>query len=625
MRGAGWRMGAAAAALMLLPGVAAAAPDLRADTDRDGMVDVTGTRDEPGEDAWTMTRGALFLPNLDDDSRRCRIGLTPRQLYDQRLEHAIDRRLAACNDGADEQVNGPEDERDLAPVLLMPDTGVTAGATGRVVLSAPPGRARLFVRRGAEWVPVPADGLALDAGELRAGVHLGLEGRDIIRDNRSWDGVARITVTSGAASDTVVLRVAPVLLQNDLMPAVSLFATAARTGIGPFLTGDPAYRTFARTLRGALRAEGADDVLRLLPVGDRWMQDLFEPAWASVPGPDGPRVMRVLLRTPEQAARAVDLRRTGIRPLVGGPIPRTGLVTTTPGARVVYALRGPDVGVVTWPQRARVDRRMDSGLNEGGNVEALPPHPGHPAGRVVVGSSASRRISGPLLRMLRDQGAQDPLVIDTSWLGVGHVDETIHVVSAPTARGWTIVAADPRLAIRLLRDAARQGGGDAPVFRGRRDSVGAPLATTVTRLLADRRLLADSRTAADRIDGQLTTLMDATGLTRQEIVRVPVLFTRSAFAAPGRPELEARSPGIVNALSLRPGVMLAQDPSGPTVNGRDVFRAATEQALGAVGVRVRWVDAWSWLHIKGGEIHCGTNALRDVSSLAGWYRDGAAR
>src|SRR5690606_26567232 len=39
--------------------------DLLADTNRDGLVD---TFDNAGEELWTVERGAVFLPNLDDDN-----------------------------------------------------------------------------------------------------------------------------------------------------------------------------------------------------------------------------------------------------------------------------------------------------------------------------------------------------------------------------------------------------------------------------------------------------------------------------------------------------------------------------------------------------------------------------
>ncbi|GAA2943068.1 hypothetical protein GCM10011428_72230 [Streptomyces violaceus] len=73
--------------------------DLRADVNRDGRVDVTGDSDKWWEDSWSVGRGAVYLPNIDDDTKRCPVtGPGGRPLSDAKL--------AACNDGTDTKVNG---------------------------------------------------------------------------------------------------------------------------------------------------------------------------------------------------------------------------------------------------------------------------------------------------------------------------------------------------------------------------------------------------------------------------------------------------------------------------------------------------------------------------------------
>jgi protein-arginine deiminase len=46
-------------------------PDIRADTNRDGVVDVTGLSDSGNKAAWSAERGAIFLPNIGDKHHRC--------------------------------------------------------------------------------------------------------------------------------------------------------------------------------------------------------------------------------------------------------------------------------------------------------------------------------------------------------------------------------------------------------------------------------------------------------------------------------------------------------------------------------------------------------------------------
>lgn len=50
------------------------------------------------------------------------------------------------------------------------------------------------------------------------------------------------------------------------------------------------------------------------------------------------------------------------------------------------------------------------------------------------------------------------------------------------------------------------------------------------------------------------------------------------------------------------------------VGGRDVFEAAVTEAYRSAGVSVHYVDEWETLHVAGGEIHCGTNVLRQTGN-----------
>jgi protein-arginine deiminase len=101
-----------------------------------------------------------------------------------------------------------------------------------------------------------------------------------------------------------------------------------------------------------------------------------------------------------------------------------------------------------------------------------------------------------------------------------------------------------------------------------------------------------------------------------ELVRLPVLFEKQKdFGL-----LRAVTPGLVNGLSLTGRDFAVPDPHGPKVDGRDLFRQATERALGRNGVRVHWVEDFFWAHLAGGEVHCATNALRDTHSTNTWWK-----
>ncbi|NUR98100.1 MAG: hypothetical protein HOV67_22950, partial [Kribbellaceae bacterium] len=287
--------------------------------------------------------------------------------------------------------------------------------------------------------------------------------------------------------------------------------------------------------------------------------------------------------------------------------------TPRPSGRLLYRdLRGPDVGIVQ-ELAGTAAPGLDDLLNMGGNIESLPPYAGYPHGRIVYGSGERHPDAG-FITMVTGQGYQPPVVVDTSWLMIGHADETTHVVRADNARGWTLAVADPRLAARLLRDVQRQGGGNTRLFA----DTNSKYKPTVDELLGAG--LPGNEDAARHIDDQLKILLKATGLRASELVRLPVIFDR----VPGYGLLKAMSPGLTNGLSVSARSFAAPDPHGPRLHGRDVFKQATERALQHNGVQVHWVEDFFWAHLGGGEVHCATNALRDTSGTTPWWSGNGA-
>ncbi|ONI84106.1 hypothetical protein ALI144C_15515 [Actinosynnema sp. ALI-1.44] len=540
-----------------------------------------------------LSGDTIFLPNVDDDQRRCRV--EPVDL--DALGGEVDARLAACNDAADERVNGLRDEADLARVRV----GRGGGRFGVIGVDS---RARVFVKRRGSFDP----DTRLSAAELRSGVELGVEGKDILRDPAQWDGWVTVTLT---VDDRVKarhrMRVAPLLLQNDLQPATTVFAARPNTGPGwvdrpgpgtiPALPQDfPGdFEKFSTPLR-----QEAPDIRFVKGTSswwkDVWWQDLFEPATASMPTRHGVQTMRVAIRS-ANVFQVPDGK--------GGTV-----LTPRPAGRLVFRdLRGPDVGVVQ--QYTLEDRHfIHDQRNATGNIESLPPYRGFPQGRLVHGTGFDNVLKPDkaFITMLTAQGQQPPVVIDTSWLIVGHADETMHVIRADNARGWTLMVADPRLAERLLREVPQ----DTRLLA----DTGASAKPTAGELLGDPAFLGDNEQAARHIDNQVGVMLAETGLRADELVRVPVLFRKYAEV----PLFYAWTPGIPNGLSLTDRLFAAPDPHGPVVRGKDVFRQATERAVAASGVRIRWIDDFRWAHIGGGEVHCTTNAWRDTSSAKPWWK-----
>ncbi|MFJ4783731.1 protein-arginine deiminase family protein [Streptomyces sp. NPDC088794] len=611
----------------------------------------------------------LFLPNVDDDTGRCRdrarslVGdavdreaANDDAFYKRRAEleadpdrekaeaewaalvrshrweqNKTDRDLAACNDAADNVVDGAADEADLARFRTRPWAGAPDSATGRITVpAAVTDRIRLFVHRPGGTAPrgweVVGPQTVLTAQELRDGVELAVEGRDILRDTTTWNGRSTITLTVSAdgksSSAHLRIRQSPVLTQLNTAPVQQVLRAATSDG-------DTYTDAFVKELDAALPAGGVQGPSVALDTkGDAWAQDIFELAYTAVPGPDGrPHGMRVLITSVNDDRRVA--ARTAFTELAGHDV------------AAVHLTHVPDVN-------------ENNSYDSMGNLETMPPTPGNPHGRVVIGGDGlTPGPTGPapeMLTFLRAQGMQDPISLDTSWLTIGHVDEFVQFLPAPGSRlGWRAVVADPRAGLALLRDVRAKGhGGD--LLHGQLPTLEWPYderidQRTVDQFLADAQFTGTNERAADRIDANLAVLRSKAGLTDADIVRVPALYTARSMdygmleteirGMDDGPEKEAKEqqlaamrdavaeiPGTVNGLVLNNGRYVAPTPYGPVVNGKDVFAEAITAAFGSTGYRVTYVDDLISPHVSEGEIHCATNTLRDVLGAdARWWRD----
>jgi protein-arginine deiminase len=213
---------------------------------------------------------------------------------------------------------------------------------------------RLFKRDATDAFVVfdPDDRLARIRPSSSAGVELAIEATDIVRDASQWDGYVDLTLlvdggtgASGAigmASDTVRMRVAPVLFRHHLDPAEQVFASTMNV-LG--LAASSAADLQASMNAGRRAGLHAHD----LRVNDQWTQDYFETAYMAMPGPDGePHAIDVNFRSANHT---------------GGQLRSAG--------RVVYGLRGPDVGAAVQFDSSHANY-MDT-LNSFGNFETIPP------------------------------------------------------------------------------------------------------------------------------------------------------------------------------------------------------------------------------------------------------------
>lgn len=207
------------------------------------------------------------------------------------------------------------------------------------------------------------------------------------------------------SSDAVILLVAPVLTHHHLQRAKRILSTDKSS--------------INHALGSAIAAAELPDPLFIIEETNKdiWVQDFFEPEYSSTPGPDGPISIRILIRSFEPIRKA--------------------------GVRVFTELRAAGIGAV---QGHNIP--WDQGIDSMGNLETIPPHTinrtRYPAGRITLGGdpvSGKQPFNVPFLRA---QEVQDPIILDTAWLGVGHVDEFIQFLPSRNERGWVIMVADPR-------------------------------------------------------------------------------------------------------------------------------------------------------------------------------------
>ncbi|KAK4040944.1 hypothetical protein C8A01DRAFT_35001 [Parachaetomium inaequale] len=584
-------------------------PRILADTNRDGIV---SQLDDADKHDWTSSRGAIFLPNVGDALHRCAAAdLTGTPLSNDELWR--------CHDASGDRLL-PSSAPYTAPLLALPMPNLSDSAVGRIYTDPPHARdrVRLFWNE-ADWTTGYANvwatvdpQLTFNATSLRNGITLAIDGRELMTDAAVWDGTVRVVfeVTNGnyTARDFVALKQAPVLLHHHLQRAEVVLSSAA----GDNQTIGSAWQ--AQFVRGVEQAVAGDVPIVLFNQStDIWAQDFLEPGYASMPSPDGPISIRILLRSAQSTRDA--------------------------GRQVFSQLRSAGIGVF--------QPGLGSGfgweeINSGGNIETIPPYTSRsgkrwPNGRVIMGTHFGTYPAESMVKFLQSQQAQTPLFLETGWLAVGHVDEVVQFLPANTSLGFTIAVADTTSAIALLRNANASGHGTTPLVSYTGDATPDGLTifldpsllhnTTISSLLSDPDFHATQAYAQRYIDQNLALLLREVPLKEEDILRVPTLFKdvtypwpitldghprRLGLPYPGERQLKSLLPQAINGLVLGNGKYLAPKQWGPVVEGRDIFADAVENVYARAGVRVQWVDDYMSHHVRGGEVHCGTNALREM-------------
>lgn len=457
-------------------------------------------------------------------------------------------------------------DRHHALVRLEPSGEVDESAQVRIEVETPDGAVRVFTRDAKrQWQVVEPDSTWL----ARDGVTLALNATRFADAN--WDGsielIARIENgdPSEATTATLPLRVAPFVMSSSPQSTETVFVRAY-PGRNDAMVKD---------LQQIVAQAGAE--LYVIP-GDApypahhiWLQDSVEFGHAWTGRPDAP-----VFAVPSNRNRDLD-RFAEVR------------------------LKDAGVGVLTvgrYRPAFAVGEGGDSWIDWYGNLEAAPPTPGHPFGRIIYGRNpdTGAQLNPEVVAFLAAQGVQNPVAFDVGWLQIKHVDELISFLPADDAEWpYRLVVPDPKLAIDLLKGLVTQGHGDAAMLTTYEEDA------TVASLLAEQEMIAfNIELREKRLEPAYAQLCTQLNIAPKHIVRLPVLF---------KPDGSARTPNVVNALVVN-GHVVISDPDGPELADGDPFQILVRRTLADLPVKIYFVDDQLY-HRWSGNVHCVTNAQRE--------------
>jgi hypothetical protein len=324
------------------------------------------------------------------------------------------------------------------------------------------------------------------------------------------------------------------------------------------------------------------------------------------------------------------------------------------------------VGLIARPRPPDTDATSQ---DNGGNYVLSPPTEEYRWGRILHGHAPDEGKQCNPAPFLGAQRLQKPLVVDTTWLAVGHSDEIITFLPNRAAPGThKLLIVSGRLAYALIVRAAcagvddtlRQVIDDAVAYNALNRAAVVTVARMITAFgavtagdaaaeedllvydpnpavpaangemvllqrrpnrtlqqlraglagyLADKGEVIDAFLAAEqrRIDATRVQLAAELGLEPEDIIEIPVTW---------EPEMRGKIPETADSVNML--VLVAADgachclvpkPFGPVFGDRYLFEEYISEQLTALQVTFSFLNDWADFHADDGEIHCGTNQL----------------
>jgi protein-arginine deiminase len=417
------------------------------------------------------------------------------------------------------------------------------------------------------------------------------------------------------ASDRVVYRVAPWIMIPNTRPVKKVYTSKITRG---------KYKNteFLNQLKKECERLGVD--LEVISEEDtlfgRWIQDEIEFGYSQGTHHHLP----VVFGSPnENMMKNVDLEK----------------VAESRRSILGHMIKDVDFGYLT------MAGSKPNELDSFGNLEVSPPvtvrGKYYPLGRTIFGGRSYGSLAPKLREMMQKtrrflyaQKVQSPIEVFTDWLEVGHVDEIICFIpnSEPTPLGekkFKVLLASPARTLALLKTLQAQNHGKKVMFENKKNFSGSSAEITVDSLLKDDDLWKDNMVFQEHMNLNRAILSKHLDLQHNDFIEIPVIFKKIYT---GR--ALAYFPNMINHLvivytkidrkSKKPVIgytSIVPKPFGPIVDGKCAFEQVFRDAMPGPtdDDKCIFIDDWYSYHVIYGEIHCGTNALREPSLDAKWW------
>ncbi len=419
--------------------------------------------------------------------------------------------------------------------------------------------------------------------------------------NRDFDGLITIGVNfavkaeddflipiDGAFSTSVEFRVSPWIMTPNTLSSRKLYVAQAPYA---YFTKDgyKSNENFIKQLKEAVGEDNVEVASKEYTRNDPWMQDEIEFGYSQKDSKLKP--MDVVLNSP---------RNRGLN--------------TFP---ILDLYDKKNMGYITLGGTGQ-----KNSLDSFGNLEVTPPIKGYPLGRIYHGGSldgTGREMMLAVRDFLKAQKVQEPINLYSDWLVVGHVDEFMSFVPSLKATCYNkfkLLLASPTKFMDIMQNLADEGYCKSKLFEGKKSADGSSFETSVEDILNDQVMQITNLKTQKNIDYNRKILIEELNLSEDDIIDLPACFFPDVDREGGY-KVSALMPGLVNLVVYGNKLLIAK-PFGPIVDGECIIEKYVRDQLEPLGLECCFINDWNAYHVMDGEVHCGTNVIREPFKYKWW-------